>query len=69
MVFSTTFDWSLQSRGSNTAIFLQDHMRNVVMGAVGLIIFAVIDYRFWKRFAPFLLLVTVGGIGCCTHLW
>jgi cell division protein FtsW len=62
MVFSTTFDWSLQSRGSNTAIFLQDHMRNVVMGAVGLIIFAVIDYRFWKRFAPFLLLVTVGAL-------
>lgn len=62
MVYSTTFDWSLQSRGSSTAIFLQDHMRNVGFGIVGLIIFALVDYRFWRRFAPWLLLFTVGAL-------
>lgn len=62
MVFSTTFDWSLQSRGSNIAIFLEDHMRNVVIAIIGLTFFAVVDYRFWKRFAPLFLLGTIGAL-------
>jgi cell division protein FtsW len=62
MVYSTTFDWSLQSRGSNTAIFVQDHLRNLAFGVVGLVFFAVVDYRFWKRFAPWMLLFTVGAL-------
>ncbi len=62
MVYSTTFDWSLQSRGSNTAIFVQDHLRNLLLGFVAMVFFAVIDYRFWKRFAPWLLLFTVGAL-------
>jgi len=62
MVYSTTFDWSLQSRGSSTAIFLQDHMRNVALGLLGMVFFAVVDYRFWRRWTPFLLLFTVGAL-------
>jgi len=62
MVFSTTFNWSLESRGSPTAIFLQDHMRNVVIGLIGLVIFSRVDYRFWRRFAPLLLLVTLAAL-------
>jgi cell division protein FtsW len=62
MVFSTTFDWSLQEYGSNTAIFLRQHMRNVVLSTGALVFFAAIDYRFWKRFAPLLLLVTLASL-------
>lgn len=62
MVFSTTFNWSLLEYGSSTAIFLQFHMRNVVLGLVACTIFALVDYRFWRRFAPLLLLVTFGAL-------
>ncbi|MEO1286634.1 MAG: putative peptidoglycan glycosyltransferase FtsW [Chloroflexota bacterium] len=62
MVFSTTFNWSLEDFGSSTAIFLTQHMRNVVLGLVACVIFAVVDYRFWRRFAPLLLLVTFGAL-------
>lgn len=62
MVFSTTFNWSLESRGSSTAIFLQDHMRNVVLGVIALVFFTIIDYRFWKRFSPLVFLVTLGAL-------
>jgi len=62
MVFSTTFDWSLQSRGTNTAIFVQDHLRNLGLGLGALILFSTVDYRFWKRFAPLLMIVTVSAL-------
>lgn len=62
MVYSTTFDWSYQSRGSDTAIFVQDHLRNVGLGMLALLFFARIDYRFWKRFAVVLLLVTLAAL-------
>lgn len=62
MVYSTTFDWSFQEYGSNTTIFVRDHLRNVVLGLAGLVIFSVVDYRFWKRFAPWILLVTIGAL-------
>jgi len=62
MVFSTTFDWSNATRGSATAIFVEDHLRNVGFGIVGLVIFTVIDYRFWKQFAIWLLLITIGAL-------
>ncbi|MCA9915890.1 MAG: hypothetical protein KC496_21195, partial [Anaerolineae bacterium] len=50
MVFSTTFNWSLEDFGSSTAIFLQRHLRNVGLALVMCAVFAVVDYRFWKRF-------------------
>ena len=62
MIFSTTFDWSNASRGSATAIFVEDHLRNVSLAVIALIFFAVIDYRFWKRFAVWLLLFTIGTL-------
>lgn len=62
MVFSTTFNWSLEDFGSSTAIFLQRHMRNVILALVACTIFAVIDYRFWRRFAPLMLLMTIGAL-------
>lgn len=62
MVFSTTFNWSLVDYGSSTAIFLQFHMRNVALAVLACTIFAVIDYRFWRRFAPFVLLITFGAL-------
>lgn len=62
MVFSTTFNWSLVDFGSSTTIFLTQHMRNVVLGLVACTIFALVDYRFWRRFAPLLLLVTFGAL-------
>jgi len=55
MVYSTTFDWSYQSFGSESYILLQ-HLRNLAIGAVVLALLAFIDYRVWKRFAVWLLL-------------
>jgi len=62
MIYSTTFDWSYQTRGTATAIFLQDHMRNVVIALIAMVFFAVIDYRFWKRLSVWLLLGTIGAL-------
>jgi len=62
MIFSTTFDWSNASRGSATAIFVEDHLRNLILAVIGLVFFAVVDYRFWKRFAIWLLLFTIGTL-------
>jgi cell division protein FtsW len=62
MVFSTTFNWSLEDYGSSTAIFFQFHLRNVIFGLVAATIFAVVDYRFWRRFAPIMLLITFGAL-------
>lgn len=62
MIFSTTFDWSNATRGSATAIFVEDHLRNVMFSLAGLIFFSIIDYRFWKRFAIWLLLITIGAL-------
>ena len=55
MVFSTTFDWAGRT-------FFEDHIRNLVLGLGAMTFFAFIDYRFWKRFSIWLLLVTVGAL-------
>jgi cell division protein FtsW len=61
MVYSTTFDWSFQSFGSQSTIFLQ-HVRNTVIGMVLLFILAFINYRVWRRLAVLILLVTIGAL-------
>lgn len=61
MVFSTTFDWSFQNWGSPTVKFME-HVRNVGIGLVGLVIMSLIDYRMWRRFAVWILLVTIGAL-------
>ena len=59
MVFSSTWDWSNQTYGTATGFFVEEHLRNVVLSAAALAVFAAIDYRFWKRFAFWLLLFTL----------
>ncbi len=61
MIYSTTFDWSYQEFGVETAILMQ-HVRNIAIGAVVMVVLAVIDYRIWKRFAVLLLLLTIGSL-------
>ncbi|MBZ0300411.1 MAG: FtsW/RodA/SpoVE family cell cycle protein, partial [Anaerolineae bacterium] len=58
MVYSSTFDWSYQSFGSETFIFMR-HLRNMAIGGVGLVLLMIIDYRVWRRFAIWMLLVTI----------
>ena len=62
MVFSTTFDWSNADRGSPTAFFVEEHLRNVGTGVTVLFIFTLVDYRFWKRFAIWLLMFTIAAL-------
>jgi cell division protein FtsW len=62
MVYSTTFDWSYQERGSNMSFFLENHVVNVIVAFVGLAFFTLIDYRFWRRFAIWVLLATIGAL-------
>ena len=59
MVFSATWDWSNQTYGSAAGFFVEEHLRNVVVAVGALVVFATIDYRFWKRFAIWLLLFTI----------
>ena len=59
MVFSSTWDWSNETYGSATGFFVEEHLRNVVLSVIALVFFAAVDYRFWKRFAIWLLLLTI----------
>jgi cell division protein FtsW len=57
MVYSTTFDWSYQTYGSESTIFMQ-HAKNMGIGLVVTIALVLVDYRLWRRFAVVLLLIT-----------
>ncbi len=59
MVFSSTWDWSNETYGNASGFFVEEHLRNVVLSVIALVFFAAVDYRFWKRFAIWLLLLTV----------
>ena len=59
MVFSSTWDWSNNTYGTATGFFVEEHLRNVVVAVLALVIFSAIDYRFWKRIAFWLLLFTI----------
>ena len=59
MVFSTTFDWSRETYGTASGFFVEEHLRNVLVASFAMLFFALVDYRFWKRFALWLLLVTI----------
>ncbi|MBK8022088.1 MAG: cell division protein FtsW [Chloroflexi bacterium] len=61
MIYSTTFDWSYQEFGSDTAIFMV-HVRNLGIGAVLMFGMLMVTYRFWKRISVVLLLATIGGL-------
>lgn len=62
MVYSSTFDWSNFKYGTATGFFVEEHLRNVLLSSLALVFFAVVDYRFWKRFAVWLLLFTMGAL-------
>ena len=62
MVYSSTFDWSNDTYGTSTGFFVEEHLRNVVLSSLALLFFAAMDYRFWKRFAIWLLLFTIGAL-------
>ncbi|MCY4147221.1 MAG: putative peptidoglycan glycosyltransferase FtsW [Chloroflexi bacterium] len=59
MVFSATFDWSRETYGTASGFFVQEHLRNIGTAILLMVIFALVDYRFWKRLAVWLLLFTV----------
>ncbi|MCY3715036.1 MAG: putative peptidoglycan glycosyltransferase FtsW [Chloroflexi bacterium] len=59
MVFSATFDWSRETHGTASGFFVEEHLRNLGGAVFLMLFFAVVDYRFWKRFAVWLLLVTI----------
>ena len=59
MVFSATWDWSNQTYGTASGFFVEEHLRNVVLSSIALFFFATLDYRFWKRFALWMLLFTI----------
>lgn len=59
MVFSTTFDWSYQTTGSPTTIFLRQ-VRSLAVGVVLMVVLARLDYHLTQRFAiPIILLALV----------
>lgn len=58
MVFSATFDWSLAEYGSETAV-LMNHVRNVVIGIVAMLIFSVLDPRIVRRLAIIIMLAAI----------
>ena len=62
MVFSATWDWSNVTYGSAAGFFVEEHLRNVSVAVVALLIVATVDYRFWKRFAILLLLFTIATL-------
>ena len=59
MVFSATWDWSNQTYGTASGFFVEEHLRNVTLSTIALFFFATLDYRFWKRFAIWMLLFTI----------
>jgi cell division protein FtsW len=61
MVYSTTFDWSFQTWGSETTVFL-NHVRNALIGGAILVFLALVDYRRWRRFAVLALLGTIATL-------
>lgn len=58
MVFSTTFDWSYQTYGDPSVIFMRQ-MRSMGLGVVVMLLLALIDYRIWKKFALWMMLVVI----------
>ncbi|MBZ0277134.1 MAG: putative lipid II flippase FtsW, partial [Anaerolineae bacterium] len=61
MVYSTTFDWSYQIFGNEFAKFTE-HVRNMMIGLVVMLLISFIDYHLWRRLALLLLLVTIGAL-------
>ncbi|MCB9452659.1 MAG: cell division protein FtsW [Anaerolineaceae bacterium] len=61
MVYSTTFDWSYLVYGDELVKFTE-HMRNIGIGLLVMLLMAFINYRLWRRLAVLMLLVTIGTL-------
>lgn len=61
MVYSTTFDWSYQEFGNETVRVFQ-HVRNLGIGALVLVLLALVDYRVWRKLAVLILLLTIASL-------
>ena len=58
MVFSATFDWSLNEFGNETAV-LVSHVRNVIIGLVAMIVFSTFNPRITRRLAVIIMLMAI----------
>lgn len=61
MVYSTTFDWGYQDFGNPAALFF-NQFRWILIGVGVSIVFMLIDYRIWRRFAVPLLLFAIAAL-------
>lgn len=58
MVYSSTFDWSLSEFGNETRIVF-NHIQNVVIGVVAMMIFSRVNLRLVRRFALVIMLMAI----------
>src|SRR3972149_1656572 len=60
MVFSTTFDWSysLSDHTSTMTVFLRQ-LRSLGVGLLAVVLFARVDYHYWRKWAVVAIAVTV----------
>ncbi len=58
MVYSSTFDWSYRQYGNPSTIFMRQ-ARWLVVGLVALVVAARMPYRWWRRLAVPLMIVTL----------
>ena len=61
MVYSATFDWSYRQYGSPTTIFIRQ-LEWLALGLTCMFITARVDYRWWKRLALPLMILTLGAL-------
>jgi cell division protein FtsW len=58
MVYSTTFDWSLQDYGSDTTILIS-HVQNVFIGVVLMLLFSRLSLRIPRRLSVLIILAAI----------
>lgn len=58
MVFSTTFDWSLQDYNNEAAITMM-HVRNVLIGIIVMLLFARIEPQWFQRLSLLIMMSAV----------
>ncbi len=61
MVYSATFDWSYRQYGSPTTIFIRQ-LEWLALGLAFMFIAARVDYRWWKKLALPLMILTLGAL-------
>lgn len=59
MLSSASVVSSFENKGNNYYYFVHQILAGAIPGLIALFVTSVIDYRKWKRFAPFLLVITL----------